>query len=590
MRHQSPDPPPSATTLADTTAPDCHNCDSLAGFSQPKSPSPHHPIPAAETHSLLPSSLVRVIRYGAEKRSVKERIEYIVGQTEAESISIFLTSRDLAEITAIHSSKEIADPTSIFDARMKKLVLERGPLTEGIFNTFCTAKGHHKGFYQVGPAPDQDQVLVILIEGPEEPKDQFFSTLCHFIASLLLNETAKEMAFEALQRSERMLQQSQRLANMGQLTSGVAHDFNNLLTVIQGHLAMIENEYPEDEGLQDSIERVSAATERAVELSRQLLSFGKEKETTFESCDLNETIRRFERLIARMLEENVEVSVDLADDVGMIEADQGLLTQILMNLVVNARDAMPNGGKIFISTSRLQTNANSSEGLPINHVSLKVKDTGSGIPQEDLARIFEPYFSTKEKKGTGLGLANVASIMRQHNGRIDVTSEAGKGTEFELIFPQKSISVASPQKEKPQDESDSNKAPFQNKGPFKGTHVLLVEDEQSVRRLVRKLLEMIGCTVTESPSGKDALERWPSLSDDITLIVSDVMMPGGVSGWELARQIHKSNPNLGILLTSGYSERPEDHGLEGVAEVSFLQKPYDIAKLKEELQTLSLPV
>lgn len=548
----------------------------------------HHLPPSAETHTLLPSSLLQIIRHGAKQVSVKERIEFIVQHTEADSLRILLTSRDLSQSKIIHSSGCKKTSSTLLDPELKDRLLTNGPLTEGDFAIFSrTGEEHLRQFYQVGASLDNNEVLVILIEGPAEPEDHFFSTLCHVIASLVVNETTKELALEAVKRSERMLQQSQRLANMGQLTTGVAHDFNNLLTVIQGHLAMIENEYPEDQNLHDSIERVTSATNRAVELSRQLLSFGKEQETVFQPCDLNDTIRRFERLIARMLEENIEVSFDLAEDVGMIEADPGLLTQILMNLVVNARDAMPDGGEIFISTSCLVSEESGTESLSRNHVSLKVRDTGGGIPKEDLTRIFEPFFSTKEKnKGTGLGLANVASIMRQHQGRIDVTSDPGKGTEFELIFPQKSPHV--PSAEVKEEKQDSKQTLFKGQNSFRGIHVLLVEDEKSVRKLVRKLLEMIGCTVTESPSGKDALERWPSLSNQISLVVSDVMMPGGVSGWELARQIHKSHPDLGILLTSGYSERPEDHGLEGVSEVSFLQKPYDIGKLKEELLTLSM--
>ena len=540
-----------------------------------------------ETHSLLPSSLLGIIRQWSADESTQEHIGFLIAQTEIQSVEIISLSRDLSEVETIHSSEPENLPVFQRFPGFKNRLLGKRALELGTSSTFSGSG--EKGlqfFYQVGSALDQGRLLLAVIGCPRKPEDPFFSTTCHIVSTLLLNEVKTELTRTALIRSEQMLQQSQRLANMGQLTTGVAHDFNNLLTVIQGHIAIIENECSGDKELEDSIERISSATSRAVELSRQLLSLGKEQEIEFQTCDLNQIIRRFKKLIARMLEENIEVSFDLGDELGSIDADSGLVTQILMNLVVNARDAMPQGGKIKIST-RLIPHSDGSADSPVNFISLRVKDNGAGIPEKNLSRIFEPFFSTKDSKGTGLGLANVAAIMQKHGGRIDVSSEVGLGTEFELLFPQKSPHQSSPENPSEKKPSLSEKRSL-GKAAFEGVHVLLVEDEKPVRKLVRKLLEMIGCTVTESPSGKDALERWPALCNEVSLVVSDVMMPGGVSGWELARQIHRSNPELGILLTSGYSERPEDHGLEGVSEVSFLQKPYDIGKLKEELQALAL--
>ena len=561
-----------------------------SGFSTPGSPetltSEQANSCGCETHEVMPHNLLSIIRQWAEPQPVAKHAKSLLNYIGAESIEVVQTSRDLSEMTWLFPTA--FESPSLFEriSNLPEIILEKGPLARRNWIEIRTPKLPGTQLLgQVTKSDQQGEFLLVLMEGKIHQEDPFFTTACKLAATLLLNSAAAELATAARDRSESMLQQSQRLASVGQLTTGVAHDFNNLLTVIQGHLVMLEDEATDREEALESIDRIHAASDRAVELSRQLLSLGKEQEIVFRECDINEIIRNFAKLIERMLEENIEVSFDLSEDLGTVEADPGLLTQILMNLVVNARDAMPGGGKIDIST-RLSS---LSEGTPQlregDYISLRVKDSGSGIPKENLPRVFDPFFSTKDSKGTGLGLANVAAIMRQHGGQIDVSSKPNVGTEFEMLFPQKSkrpkrISTPS------QDEGKSARTSTQ--GSFQGVHVLLVEDEQSVRKLVRKLLEMLGCQVTESPSGKDALERWPELSGEVTMIVSDVMMPGGVSGWELAREIHKTNPNLGILLTSGYNERPEDHGLGGLSEISFLQKPYDVSRLKEELQSLAL--
>ena len=266
-----------------------------------------------------------------------------------------------------------------------------------------------------------------------------------------------------------------------------------------------------------------------------------------------------------------------------------MVGQILMNLIVNARDAMPDGGQIFLTTEPFHLDGGNGDLDSGDYVSLSVRDTGSGISPSNLKRIFDPFYSTKGKgKGTGLGLANVASLMRQHGGQIDVASVVGEGTCFELLFPQ-----VAPRPEATEPETKMVEVPTRDNPAdqecIQGSKVLLVEDEDAVRKLVRKLLEMHGCAVVEATSGKQALDLWPEVCDDISVVVTDVIMPEGVSGWDLAKELHSRAPDVGILLTSGYNERAEDHGLENDPQIAFLQKPYEAKKLKSNIYQLLHP-
>lgn len=385
---------------------------------------------------------------------------------------------------------------------------------------------------------------------------------------------------------EMLLERAQRLATVGQLAAGVAHDFNNLLTVIQGHVSFLELSLDPVEGrTKESIGQIENATREAVGLARQLLLFGKSGRDSFGEIDLNSAVEAIVKMLRRMIEESVEIQTELGEDAGRIFADSGMLGQVVMNLVVNARDAMPEGGRIRISTCREAGNS-----------VLVIEDNGPGIPPEHIDRIFDPFFSTKEEgKGTGLGLANVASIVARHEGKIDVSSAPGKGARFEVCFPtvRDSATATEPNTapEKPEATESGKSAQSRSTSPvdvdsIRGSRVLLVEDESGVRKLVKKLLEMHGCTVVEAASGKKALDLWPEVCDEISVVVTDVVMPEGVSGWDLAKELHRRSPEIGILLTSGYDERPEDHGLGDDPKIAFLQKPYEARNLKRNIREL----
>lgn len=363
--------------------------------------------------------------------------------------------------------------------------------------------------------------------------------------SLIVQSIRRVGERQAKKELETMLHQSQRLTSIGRLASGIAHDFNNLLTVIKGHTSFVES-YAREKGNSkalESIRLIENATNHAVDLAKQLLLFSrKDSVSEFEQCDLNEIVSNFYKMMRRMVEENIEIEIDLDPAVGLINADRGMVGQILMNLIVNARDAMPDGGQIFLTTEPFHLDGGNGDLDSGDYVSLSVRDTGSGISPSNLKRIFDPFYSTKGKgKGTGLGLANVASLMRQHGGQIDVASVVGEGTCFELLFPQ-----VAPRPEATEPETKMVEVPTRDNPAdqecIQGSKVLLVEDEDAVRKLVRKLLEMHGCSVVEATSGKQALDLWPEVCDDISVVVTDVIMPEGVSGWDLAKELHSRAP------------------------------------------------
>jgi hypothetical protein len=330
-----------------------------------------------------------------------------------------------------------------------------------------------------------------------------------------------------------------------------------------------------DPKITESLELIRSATSQSIDLVKQLLLFSRDQKANFEEVDPNRIVGDFAKMVRRMIEEHIEMRIELSDSMKPIRADKGMLGQILMNPVVNSRDAMPEGGEILIRTA-LVNRSEKSGSKPF--LSILVRDTGSGIPKNKLAKIFDPFYTTKKKgEGTGLGLANVATLVRQHHGTIDISSEPGKGTEIEILFPTLSKSASKPPESAPKPET---KTEHQS---IRGSKVLLVEDESAVRKLVRKLLEMHGCSVIEARSGKQALDIWPEVCHEISVVVSDIVMPEGVSGWDLARQLHEQHPDLGILLTSGYNEKPEDHGLGNEPQIAFLQKPYEAVKLKSNL-------
>ncbi|MEM7699663.1 MAG: ATP-binding protein, partial [Verrucomicrobiota bacterium] len=405
-------------------------------------------------------------------------------------------------------------------------------------------------------------------------------TLLPLIGILLSNEIAREN--ERIQRlkAEALMQKTERLQSVGRLTTGIAHDFNNLLTVIQGHtqLAELYQNENDTEKATECLNQITEAGERAVDLIRQLLLFSRDTPLEEEVCDANDVAISFVSMMRRIVEENIEIETDFHPGLPPVSIDKSMVGQVIMNLIVNARDAMPEGGKIKVKSSVRNVPEDTEELTAGDYVSIVIEDSGSGMAPEVMAQIFDPFFTTKpEGKGNGIGLANAREIINQQGGQLTVESDPGSGTRFEILLP---TTV-----ERPEGLTKST-LESRGKASLDGTTVLLVEDESSVRRLVRKLLEMLGCTVVEAASGREALDIWPKVSDNIGLVVSDIVMPEGVSGWELAKELHELKPQMGILLTSGYLMRPEEHDLADDPKVAFLQKPYESKNLKSTLNQL----
>jgi PAS domain S-box-containing protein len=372
------------------------------------------------------------------------------------------------------------------------------------------------------------------------------------------------------------LLQSQKMEAIGRLSGGVAHDFNNILTVIQGNVSLLDLSSSLSAEERESLTDIKEGVERAASLTRQLLAFSRRQTMQLADLDLNQLVGNMARMLKRIVGEDIQIHLKPTAPDALVRADAGMLEQILMNLVVNSRDAMPDGGSLTIETSfaefdsyNLAYNPQASAG---SYICLRVCDNGCGIPVEILPRIFEPFFTTKDVgKGTGLGLATVYGIVQQHHGWVTVESESGKGTTFRIYLPRQTnakLTSALPR-------------PF-IKMPMGSEKILLVEDEASLRVLARKVLTKLGYQVLEAASGVKALDVWAEHKDTIALVVTDMVMPDGLSGRQLADRLRQDKPAIKIIFTSGYSAdiAGKDFPLE--EGVNFLSKPF----VPDQLATL----
>ncbi len=372
--------------------------------------------------------------------------------------------------------------------------------------------------------------------------------------------------------------QAQKMEAIGQLAGGVAHDFNNLLTVIQGYGSLLlQGDQTLDETAIAAKEIVRAA-ERAANLTRQLLAFSRRQVMQPQSLDLNETVTALTTMLQRILGADVRLQLNAHQSPLMTHADAGMLDQVLMNLVLNACDAMPEGGQIVIETTEKSFTRNEAgtipDARPGRYVSLRVTDTGCGISPENLSRIFDPFFTTKQPgKGTGLGLATVFGIIKQHNGWIQVDSEVGRGTTFQIFLPAA------------EDIAESRAGEIAKREPQGGTEtILVVEDEPSVRMLMRAVLEPRGYQVLEAANGMEALRVWDQHQGLVHLLLTDIMMPEGISGLELATRLRDRSPQLRVIFTSGYSGDVAGRQLHLQEGENFIQKPFAPQRLLETVR------
>ncbi len=374
---------------------------------------------------------------------------------------------------------------------------------------------------------------------------------------------------------EQQLLLSQRLEAVGKLSGGVAHDFNNILGVIIGYSEALQQMMPADDPMREAVDEIEKAGRRAAALTQQLLAFSRKQVLEPKVLDLNSIVADVEKMLRRLIGEDLELEIVPASALGRVKADRGQIEQVILNLAVNARDAMPHGGKLKVETMNADLNQSDARRLryviPGHYVMLQVSDTGTGMSAEVQSHIFEPFFTTKEQgKGTGLGLATVYGVVKQSGGYIWLESELGKGSRFQVYLPR--VEGMEP-------EAARSQPSFETHGP---ATILVVEDETSLRKLTCNTLKQSGYKVLEAKDGPEAIEIASQYQGEIHLLFTDVVMPG-MSGHQLAEKLSSGGPKMKVLYTSGYTDGAV--ATHGVLEsgVVILRKPFSRAQLQQNV-------
>jgi CheY-like chemotaxis protein len=378
-------------------------------------------------------------------------------------------------------------------------------------------------------------------------------------------------------KREQALLKSQRLEAIGQLTGGVAHDFNNLLTIVTGNLELLEP-FVDDERARDHVRRAAKAADAGARLTGRLLTFARRRHLEPEDVNLNDQVRVMTELLQRTLGEAIHLTTNLAPNLWTTRVDPSEIENAILNLAINARDAMPDGGRLVIETSNATFDAYTAgpdAGLtPGDYVRLSVSDSGVGMTKEVLSRAFEPFFTTKPHgRGTGLGLSTIYGFVKQSNGNVTIYSEPGKGTAINLYLPRHH---AEPLRDEVQGQAPAT-------ATASGETVLIVEDNPEVRAVGVSHLKRLGYRVEETATAPAAIERLEG-GLDVDAVFSDVVMPGGLSGFDLARWIKTNRPDLPILLTSGFAEDVARGSDTDVPAHALLRKPYTQAELARSLR------
>jgi PAS domain S-box-containing protein len=393
----------------------------------------------------------------------------------------------------------------------------------------------------------------------------------------LADITERKKAEQELSDLQEQLRQSQKMEAIGRLAGGIAHDFNNLLTVIKGYSQLSLIELKEEDPVRANVEETKKAADRAADLVRQLLAFSRRQIMEMKVIDLNGLLQDLEKMLQRVIGEEIDLVTQLDRDLGRIKVDPGQMEQVIMNLAVNAKDAMPNGGKLFIETANAELDEAYARThiavIPGRYVRLSITDTGVGIKPEVRNRVFEPFFTTKEKgKGTGLGLSTVYGIVKQSGGNIWVYSEPGQGTTIKIYLPRVDEPLAELREKTTKQELPRGKET-----------ILIVEDDGEVRKLAAQILEGQGYKVLKASDGGEALRLFKEKEQPVHLVLSDVVMPG-MSGRELARRVMLIHPKIKVLYMSGYTDHAIVHRGFLKEGVDYVQKPFTVDGLARKVR------
>ncbi len=406
------------------------------------------------------------------------------------------------------------------------------------------------------------------------PDEQTFAVAVSNLLSSLFAQVSR-------QHLEEQLRQAQKLEGIGQLAGGVAHDFNNVLTVILGKAGRLSGDPRLPADLREAADDITQSGERAANLTRQLLAFSRRQAMQVREVDLNVVIRSVSRMLERVLGEDLTLRFSFAPEPALVCADPGMIDQVVLNLAINARDAMGRGGLLVVETALVELDAQAAGRgghEPGPYACLRVTDTGSGITAENLPHIFEPFFTTKDVgKGTGLGLATTYGIVQQHGGWIDVESKPGRGATFRVFLPR--LPQSRPAVESPAVSAPAAAAPAALRPPAGGESILVVEDEVEVRSLIVEALGGLGYHVLEAGSGPAALDVWRSHGSSIDLLITDMVMPDGMNGLELASEVKLGNPGLRVIYISGYLADVSQEDLRRSEGATYLAKPFGLPAL-----------
>jgi two-component system, cell cycle sensor histidine kinase and response regulator CckA len=376
-------------------------------------------------------------------------------------------------------------------------------------------------------------------------------------------------------RLEAQLQQAQKMEAVGRLAGGIAHDFNNMLTAVKAYSEFLLEDLDQADARRTDVQEIAKAADRAASLTRQLLAFSRKQVLQPQPLDLNDVVEGMEKMLRRLIGEDVQIVTRLESDLRLVEADPSQIEQVIMNLAVNARDAMPDGGTITIET-RNETFEHIEPDwaiAPGAYVALVITDTGIGMDAQIRAQIFEPFFTTKPVgQGTGLGLSTVYGIIKQSGGHVSVVSEPGHGSTFEVYLPHIDTSASGPVL-----------GPSMSRFPRGSETILLVDDDEGVRAIARRILQRAGYTVLSAPDGVEAIRLVDESAHDVHLLLTDVVMPG-IGGRELVTRVRDTCPDLRVLFVSGYTEEGiHRHGVLD-PESAFLEKPFTAERLAQKVR------